>query len=551
MPVTPVPGIIAEAGVPWQRAGRADIDSSLSFEQAQQLNIEASQSAKNAQQKIDSVTLVRFGESVKIGLRANAPWGRPPARNTASSVNWVGILPVANIERTRAPWGRPSIVERQPVCAPYVNVLPEKGATSAMPWRSTSQYASESASMPKPRDIFIVSWRRNAQEKDQDNALPWGTLGSRDTTLRFEYPTYTGVVVVPGEPPVPLVQVSYYFMNLVSVVRLPDRVPLHMHNVSMSLDVDSWAWVLSGEVLGSASLGLIAPTASGPVDIEVSVNGFTWVFMIESYTGNRVFASDSYIVKGVSRTQKLAAPYAPLRSAVVGAQINAKQLVDEQLLYTGFTMSWNSLTSDETTPDWVIPAGVWAYRNQSPVQVIKTIADAAGAVLLPERDTDALRIQPRFRVSPWSLSGAVPDAALAMNMVDSVGVAWSPRPLYNAVHVSGSSAGVGYLATRAGTAGDAPAPDVVDDLAVAVDVNRERARQVLSASGNQSVYTLSLPLPELGLQPGLIEPGAVLEVVEGSVSWRGYVLSNTVSIKGDGATDVSQKINVVRFHEHG
>ncbi len=551
MPVTPVPGVIAEAGVPWQKAAPVNTERCARFEAASQFDVTAVQSAKNAQQKIDRVARVRFGEAPRRDVAARSPWGAPKPRHAATLIRWVGMLPVANIERTRVSWGRPGVVDRQPVASPYINVLPKRDTHSAVPWRSTNPHASELAAAPKPRDVFLVSWRRHIKQKDLFSAIPWGPLGARDTTLRFVYPTYTGEIVLPGEPPSPLVQVSYYFMNLVTVVRLPDRTPIHMHNVSMSLDVDSWAWSLSGEVQGAASLSLIAPTAAGPVDIEVSVNGFSWVFMIESYTGNRLFADDGYSVKGVSRTQLLAAPYAPLRSAVVASQINAKQLVDEQLLYTGFTMSWDSLTSDETTPDWTIPAGAWAYRDQTPVQVIKAVANAAGAVLLPVRDSDALRIQPRFRISPWALAGAVPDAALAMGMVSSVGLTWSPRPLYNAVHVSGSSAGVGYLATRAGTAGDAPAPDVVDDLAVAVEVNRERARQVMSASGNQAVYTFTLPLPESGLQPGLIEPGAVLEVVEGADAWRGYVLSNTVSFQGDGALDVSQQVSVVRFYEHG
>lgn len=53
--------------------------------------------------------------------------------------------------------------------------------------------------------------------------------------------------------------------------------------------------------------------------------------IIERYSTNRRFGDERYTIYGSSRTQLLAAPYAPQRSKSNSANLNAKQAITEEL----------------------------------------------------------------------------------------------------------------------------------------------------------------------------------------------------------------------------
>ena len=336
-------------------------------------------------------------------------------------------------------------------------------------------------------------------------------------------------------------------MNTVNVKRVSDSTPLEIQDITINLDVDSWAWKFTGTVIGKASLAMIEPTAGGLVDIQVELNGHIWVFMIESYSGNRAHANERFSVIGVSRTQLLAKPYSDAQSKVYTASILAGQIIDDELLNSGFAVNWDTVGS------WSVDADAFSYQNLAPIAVAKRIADAAGAVLIPAKSTDDLTIQPRFKVSPWSLD-AEPmtsiDAQIPMGLVTGVSMQYQPAPLYDSAYISGTNAGVSTLVTLTGKAGTAPAPDVFDDLMTDTDVTTERARQVIAGSGGRGLYSLTLPIPEFDTAPGLVEPGMVVEAVEGLEKWRGYVLGASIKAPRSGAEKIEQTIKVVRFYEH-
>jgi hypothetical protein len=66
--------------------------------------------------------------------------------------------------------------------------------------------------------------------------------------------------------------------------------------------------------------------------------------------------------------------------------------------YTGFTL------------DWTFPAGAFSYQNMTPIEVIKALADTAGAVA-PKKAEDGWTLKPRFPASPWAINGAYADRA--------------------------------------------------------------------------------------------------------------------------------------------
>ena len=138
-------------------------------------------------------------------------------------------------------------------------------------------------------------------------------------------------------------------MNTIRVVTLPDRIAIEMKDMEISLDIDSFSWAFQGELWGASSLAMVEPDSSGPKQIEVDINGWKWVFIIERYTSSRAFGKERYVVYGTSRTQLLAAPYAPLRSKSSSSDINAKQAITEELLNTGFTAAYLDTDDYDTT----------------------------------------------------------------------------------------------------------------------------------------------------------------------------------------------------------
>ena len=360
-----------------------------------------------------------------------------------------------------------------------------------------------------------VVWGQS-RKADLQAGLPWGEGRYERFKDRVRLVVYGGKVEpLPLSPPVPDDKECYLLMNTVNAIRLPDNEPLELLDITIDLDIDSFSWQLSASVANRAVLALIEPDQNGTKDIKVTINGWDWVFMIDRYDTERSFNSERYSITGESRTKLLGAPYAPLRSKTEAADISAKQAAQAELTNTGFTLTWDS-TESWNTPDWILPGGTFSYVDETAVQVIARVATSAGAILLPEPDSDTLVLQPRYRISPWNwLEDTTPiDHAIPESMVLTMSVEWSPEPENNAVYVSGTYTGVAVEVKRTGTAGDRPAPDIVEDWLTEVDVNKERGRNVLSAGGQQSIVSMDIPLTVKGQPPGLVTPGRLVEVME-------------------------------------
>ncbi|MGI9279734.1 MAG: hypothetical protein ACR2PX_08895 [Endozoicomonas sp.] len=379
----------------------------------------------------------------------------------------------------------------------------------------------------QPRDSLQQSAFSSNQHQDEPVIIPWGPgRKTRDDKVTSDYGGEIDVIEKP-QPDQPEIRESYLLMNTISVVTLPDRTPIELSNMDISLDIDSFSWSLSGELWGASSLALVEPDQDGPKQIEVDINGWKWVFIIERYTGSRVFGKEQYTIYGTSRTQLLAAPYAPQRSKSNSSSVNAKQAITEELANTGFTALYPEL-DDYSTPDWIIPGGSFSYQSETAMTVIARLASTAGAVVIPSRDADQLNIKPRYPASPWNWGSATMDKIIPASMVIHLSANWRPEPQYNAVYVSGIHTGVAVNVKRQGTAGDYPAPDILEDWLTETQVNTERGRNELAKGGHQSITTLEMPLTDTNTAPGLIESGHLVEVQEDTGSWRALCLSTSV-----------------------
>lgn len=391
-----------------------------------------------------------------------------------------------------------------------------------------------------------VRWD-DARRLDSARRIPWGRARLADGALTgITYPDYDGPVKPLPEPPKkPEILDTYMIANQVTALALPSHTPLQLQNVRLALDADSFAWALSAEVLTKAGLDLIRPDGTGGKLLELTINGHVWEFVVERYSQSRKFPEQRWQINGASKTQLLAEPYAPKRSAVNAAPINAAQVVDAQLEYTGFTASWGAT-------DWTFPANTCAYQNLTAMQVITRLAETVGAIVRPSMTDTALSVIDRYPAPPWEWSdvSAPISKIIPLAMMTDMSGEWTPQPAYNACYTSGTVVGCSMLVRREGTAGDLPTPDVIDDWLTDQPANQARGTEQLAASGNIELVGITLPLfpadDDHGV--GLIVPGELCKVPDDAGAWVGLCLSVEISAAGTGAQTVMQTIKLERNH---
>lgn len=350
-----------------------------------------------------------------------------------------------------------------------------------------------------------------------------------------------------GYIPNPNAREVHIIVNIVNVTALPNNEPLAVADIKIDLDLESYSWKLSCDVLNAASIALLKPDAGGNKELAVEINGHRWVFFVASWSQSKTVTDSAlnrrFSISGYSRTQYLGLPYAPKRTRSIGTT-TAVQAVGDELFGTGFAANWN--VTD--LPDWAMPNASFSYQELTALQVIKRLATAAGAVVQPAMDTDALTVRPRYLPAPWGLATAEMDRTIHESQILSEGGQLETNALINAVFVSGETEGVALTVTRAGTAGDIAGQDVVDAWLTAIEANTSRGKQEIAASGDRIISTLELAIPESTAQPGLLLPGHAVAVIynDSALSYRAYVTAVAISVPGRGLAKVRQTVTLER-----
>lgn len=195
-------------------------------------------------------------------------------------------------------------------------------------------------------------------------------------------------------------------MNEISCVAVSgsERVPLALFNPSLKLDIDSFVWELTGELRGRTNLPYVRPTATGPRHIELTINGWTWLFAVQGYRVNRTLGSEVYPFTARSRSQFLDSPGGAGRGDT--ARRNRRLAVGRAGADPlGFTLERLAHGEWVQTPEWSLAPGSLAER-MAPKALLARLAKAAGAVLVPHLSEDVVTVQPRYLVSPWDWASA-------------------------------------------------------------------------------------------------------------------------------------------------
>ena len=381
--------------------------------------------------------------------------------------------------------------------------------------------------------------------KDRELITPWGPGASYSYETETPYKT-DPPVIVPGDIPAANDKRVHIIMNSINVYALPGNQPLAVSDIKINLDQDTFSWSINFDVLNTNSIALLQPTADGPAEFKIEINGHEWVGFVDSWTRSKTVSNDQlnqrYSVKAFSRSQFLAAPYAPKRSGSI-ASTTAVQAAGAELTGTGFTLNWDT----QQLPDWAMPNASFSYQGLAPLQVIKRLAEAAGAVVLPGMASDTITVMPRYAVLPWDLLAADMDRTIHESQIDSASGSEQPGQLINAVMIAGEREGVALTVTRNGTAGDRPGDDVTDPWLTALEGNKSRGAQEIAASGRRISHTLDLPIPESAqTQPGLLLPGMTVAVQhdDSAQDYRAYVAAVSISAAGGGSAVVRQTVTL-------
>lgn len=178
----------------------------------------------------------------------------------------------------------------------------------------------------------------------------------------------------------------------------------------------------------------------------------------------------------------------------------AQQLAQHILTLNGVGIDWDV---DWQIEDWLVPADTWVHHGTW-MGALTELAQAVGAYVQPHNTDKCVRILPRYPVMPWNWSSVVPHYDLPAGLAEVRATDFVDRAIHNRIWVGGEGAGVAGWITRAGTAGDQVAEQVIHPLITAAQAQRMRGAAELANTGSQEYVTLTLQvLP----QTGLILPG--------------------------------------------
>lgn len=322
----------------------------------------------------------------------------------------------------------------------------------------------------------------------------------------------------------------YLVSNSASLVRLSDGLNIPVTGISIDYDDDSWAWQFSASVPRIAMAEALYDE-----EVLIELNGYQWIMSVDGWSDSLSFNGQNATITGRSRTKELSSSIL-LPSSYTETQVRTIIQLAEQELITGWTLNWQAA-------DWLVPGRVWSYSNKTPIELIQTLAQAAGAFIYPDPSQRLLSVLPRYKAKPWELSQTPADIVIPANIMVNRGRKFELGTNANAIWLSGQNGGITTRVKRTGTAADRLLPTEVVDLITHIDGATAYGIERLANSLTRSIDTIELPISS---DTGLILPGNIIEVPDGKAYPRGLRASATLS---DRKMVIRQSIEIERLIE--
>lgn len=458
------------------------------------------------------------------------PWQQARQLGALSGDGFEQLLPFNKLRTLR--W-QDALALRSLIAQRYSPALP-LGRHVRVPWDITRQ-------PPPGREAGTVTPPVNPPYKPSTNL---------NFLCKCTFPSPTNIRLNFGKHPCPdsaTVETKevYIIVNELSMKRVSDNTPIELVSASVGIDDNSWCWSFSGAV-PYYEFDKIEPGATGPVEVELNINGLLWRLLIEKYNTKELFAKTDVSISGRSVTAWLDDPYAPVRSFAQTTSIGSRAFAEAELtragLITGFELDWQLIDA----LGWQMPANTWSYTNLTPVQVIKAIAEGVGGYVNSHPYEKKLLVQSLYPQPFWEWDAATPALTIPDALVLARGLNWEERPIYNGVYVSGENTGVNDFVRRMGTNGSLQAQMYINPMISDHAASRHKGIQILSSSGKQARVSLDLPMEQA---LGLVTPGMLIRVQkDASNNWRGLARSTQINADWGDSLTVVQTIELERHY---
>ncbi|MBX7228419.1 MAG: hypothetical protein K1X48_02285 [Burkholderiaceae bacterium] len=545
-----------EALLPWSRAASVKTQTDSEWGNAQTARVQNALPWQRALTQNENVS-GGFTDLTSFTLHNTLSWGVGNSLNMVVDSLFSDLIKIHNLNAL--PWRQAAILNAQ-VSEQYKQLTPIKKQIEILwglsanlnklftiyyggsipldlfwylPWGDAIKPPSgaESPYIPPIIPPYTPQYGINFQEK-------YSPINSKNVNINFGVPK---IIYVPA-------QKVYFIVNTFSLKRVDDNTPIEIISASVGIDQNSWCWSFSAEIPYN-QFEKIEPQESGPVEVELEINGILWRFLIENYNDKKVFAKTDITISGRSVTAYLENPYAPVRSIVQTLEMTSRQMAQAELerpgLVTGFDLNWQLIDP----LGWLMPANTWSYSDLTPMQVIQALAQGAGGFVNSHPSQKTLMILPEYPKPFWEWDGANIAKSIPKTIIKTQNLKWMEKPLYNGVYVSGENTGVTGFVKRAGTDGAFQAPMYVSPMISHVTAARNKGMSILSAGGKQAQISLDLPMHQ---SIGLLTPGMLIEITNGGVGieapWRGLIRSTAISATRSKGLTINQSIELERHY---
>lgn len=545
----------AVAGAAWRSAEPAPFGSPAAWRDAEPAPVAAS-ARWGAADSRPGAGIDRWRDADRLSGIGLDAWRDAESRSGSGEESWRqgAFAAGAAIDRWRDADRRTADAS-----AVWIMTLPRLAPEWRLPW-SQGELLPTSLADRFGDGAFLISheierWRQAGYPANAPNPGPpppddpdyKPPVGVVDLDLRCPLPVSPGPINLNlGRSPCPLwpaVNVPtlkvYRVLNSCSLVRLPDRAPLAVTSMTVETDADSWCWALSATLAGPTGWALLQPQPPAflPVEVEATINGHVWRFLLDTPSASRKFNENRQSLKGRSRSAWLADPFTAPSSGVEAYPRTAQQLAEQALENLGWTLVWL------LPADWLVPAGLYAW-NGTPIDRLVWLVKPVDGCLYTDPSAAVITAYPRYPTAGWLWDGQTADVGIPEAAVLSLERSPENRPVLNGCYVSGTLHGYTAWVKVAGTDGAlVPAEPIVDPLLCHADALRARGVAVLSAAGPGHTLGAELLLTaEGGTGPGLLRPGLLAEIA----GVRGMVRSVRVSASWSSGLQVRQQVGIER-----
>ncbi len=524
LPWDPTSPVDRSMFLPWGSLDQLDVDQSLSWNPAQTTNAAPVCMPWEPLEARDTSVCAPWAPAVPLdNADVRMPWKSPPRNYTERYLPWGQANPFD--VNYRLPWKAGTVTDILAFCVPWKQSCPVE-------WR---YFPYVRPPVPNPGPEIVFADGRAHACLDFDECDQPQTPRSSGIVLNFNRTRLDDCIIG-----------SMTVNNNFSAKTVHDGLDLPVTGINISLDINSYTWKVGFSMPTRAELDRIRPTGTGPREVEITINGYVWRFIVEETTDARAFGSWGYTASGRGFQAYLAEPYFLPSTDTNTSQILAQQIANNALGFEAFTITWDAL-------DWLIEPNLLSYEDKDAISVISRVISAAGYVIVPHRFDKAFTVRSLYKTSPWDWA-AIPTGSLAQvfdyQEILTSNVRSERRPTFNKVFVSGTTQGNLVGVTRAGTAGDHVKRMVVDPLLDTAAIATERGRIEIAQGGNREIVTISTPLYAVGdAGPHLREPTDMVEITDDTESWRGQVVGVQirVAVGNNQAATVVQGLDVERY----